>query len=94
MNPIGTVHAGLAATMLDSAMACAVQSTLAKGWGYTTVEFKINLARPITPETGEVRAEGHLLTGGRRIATAEGKLVDATGKLLAHATTTCLVFEI
>ena len=93
-NPLGSVHAGYAATLLDSCMACAVQSTLAQGFGYTTVEFKINLVRALTGTTGKVRAEGKVLSGGRRIATAEGALLDQTGKLLAHATTTCLIFEL
>jgi uncharacterized protein (TIGR00369 family) len=91
-NPIGTVHAGFTATLLDSCMACAVQSTLPKGTGYTTMEFKISLLRPVTMETGPVRAEGTLLSRGRRAATAEGRLTDAQGKLLAHATTMCLIF--
>lgn len=93
-NPIGTVHGGYAATLLDSCMACAVQSTLPKGSGYTTLEFKINLVRPITADTGLVRAEGLVLTSGRRVGTAEGRLVDAAGKLLAHGTTTCLIMEL
>jgi uncharacterized protein (TIGR00369 family) len=93
-NPIGTVHAGFTATLLDSCMACAVHSTLPKGTGYTTMEFKISLLRPMTTETGPVRAEGTLLSRGRRAATAEGRLTDAQGKLLAHATTTCLIFAL
>lgn len=93
LNPHGTVHGGLAATMLDSCMGLAVQTTLAKGVGSTTLEFKISFLRPITPETGEIRAEGLVLTMGRRIGTAEGKLTDKTGRLLAHGTTTCLIFE-
>jgi uncharacterized protein (TIGR00369 family) len=93
-NPIGTVHAGFTATLLDSCMACAVHSTLPKGTGYTTMEFKISLLRPMTNETGPVRAEGTLLSRGRRAATAEGRLTDAQGKLLAHATTTCLIFAL
>jgi uncharacterized protein (TIGR00369 family) len=92
LNPAGTVHAGLAATLLDSAMGLAIQSTLEKGLAHTTVEFKISLARPITPETGLVTGEGIVLSRGRRIATAEGRLTDAQGRLLAHATTTCLIF--
>lgn len=91
-NPIGTVHAGFAATLLDSAVACAVQTTLATGETYTTLELKLNLVRPLTDKTGNVRAEGKVLHRGRSIATAEGKLVDAAGKLYAHATTTCMVF--
>ncbi|MBS0549425.1 MAG: PaaI family thioesterase [Proteobacteria bacterium] len=93
LNPAGTVHGGLAATLLDSCMGLAIQSTLAAGIGQTTVEFKITLMRPITPQTGPIRAEGTVLTSGRRIGTAEGRIVDAQGRLLAHGTTTCLVFE-
>ncbi|HLG47069.1 MAG TPA: PaaI family thioesterase [Reyranella sp.] len=92
LNPAGTVHGGLTATLLDSCMGLAVQSTLDKGIGQTTLEFKISLLRPITPETGEVRAEGKVLTCGRRIGTAEGRVVDGKGRLLAHGTTTCLIF--
>ena len=79
---------------LTPCMACAVQSTLPKGTAYTTMEFKISLLRPLTKETGPVRAEGTLLSRGRRAATAEGRLTDAQGKLLAHATTTCLIFAL
>jgi uncharacterized protein (TIGR00369 family) len=93
LNPYGTVHGGLVATLLDSCMGLAAQSTLEKGLGQTTVEFKIALMRPITPETGPIRAEGVVLHRGRRIGTAEGRLTDAQGRLLAHGTTTCLIFE-
>ena len=92
-NPIGSVHGGYAATLLDSCMACAVQSTLAQGFGYTTLEFKISLVRGMTSETGRVRAEGKVLSSGRRIATAEGRLSDSEGRLLATGTTTCLILE-
>ena len=93
LNPYGTVHGGLAATLLDSCMGLAIQSTLEKGFGQTTVEFKISLIRPITPETGLIKAEGVVLNCGRRIGTAEGRLTDSKGRLLAHGTTTCLIFE-
>jgi uncharacterized protein (TIGR00369 family) len=93
LNPAGTVHGGLAATLLDSCMGLAIQSTLAKGVAQTTVEFKISLIRPITPETGPIRAEGTVLNCGRRVGTAEGRIVDGKGRLLAHGTTTCLIFE-
>jgi uncharacterized protein (TIGR00369 family) len=93
-NPLGTVHGGYAATLLDSCMGCAVHTTLPKGIGYTTLEFKISLVRPITADTGLVRAEGKVVSGGRRVATSEGRLTDSRGRLLAHATTTCLVFEV
>ena len=93
LNPYGTVHGGLTATLLDSCMGLAVQSTLEKGFGQTTVEFKISLLRPITPEIGRIRAEGIVLNCGRRIGTADGRLTDGSGRLLAHGTTTCLIFE-
>jgi uncharacterized protein (TIGR00369 family) len=92
LNPAGTVHGGLSATLLDSCMGLAVQSTLDKGIGSTTLEFKISLVRPITPETGEIRAEGVVLTTGRRVGTAEGRITDGAGRLLAHGTATCLIF--
>jgi uncharacterized protein (TIGR00369 family) len=93
LNPAGTVHGGLAATMLDSCMGLAIHSTLDKGFGSTTLEFKISLVRPITPETGLITAEGIVLNCGRRIGTAEGRITDQTGRLLAHGTTTCLIFQ-
>jgi uncharacterized protein (TIGR00369 family) len=93
LNPAGTVHGGFAATLLDSCMGLAVQSTLEKGVAQTTLEFKIALLRPITPETGEITAEGVVLSRGRRIGTAEGRITDGAGRLLAHGTTTCLIFE-
>jgi uncharacterized protein (TIGR00369 family) len=93
LNPAGTVHGGLAATLLDSCMGLAVQSTLDKAVGQTTLEFKISLVRPITPETGPIRAEGVVMSRGRRVGTAEGRLTDGKGRLLAHGTTTCLIFE-
>lgn len=92
LNPYGTVHGGLTATLLDSCMGLAVQSTLDKGFAQTTVEFKISLIRPITPETGRIKAEGIVLNSGRRVGTAEGRVSDAKGRLLAHGTTTCLIF--
>ncbi len=92
-NPIGTVHGGLAATLLDSAMGCAVSSTLPPGVGYTTLELKVNLVRAITRETGELRCEGITVHVGGRIATAEGRLTDAAGVLYAHGTTTCLILR-
>jgi uncharacterized protein (TIGR00369 family) len=93
LNPAGTVHGGFAATLLDSCMGLAVQSTLEKGVGQTTLEFKISLVRPITPETGTIKAEGVVLTRGRRVGTAEGRITDSKGRLLAHGTTTCLIFQ-
>ena len=93
-NPIGSVHGGYAAILLDSAMGLAVHSTLPPGSGYTTLEFKISFIRGMSKDTGPVRTEGRTLNVGRRAATAEARITDAKGRLLAHATTTCLVFEI
>jgi uncharacterized protein (TIGR00369 family) len=92
-NPIGSVHGGYAAILLDSAMGLAVQTTLPAGTGYTTLEFKISFIRGMSKDSGVVRTEGKTLNAGRRAATAEARITDATGRLLAHATTTCLVFE-
>ena len=93
LNPWGTVHGGLAATMLDSCMGLAIHSTLEKGVGSTTLEFKMSFVRPITPETGPIKAEGTVISRGRRVGTAEGRVTDANGRLLVHGTTTCLIFE-
>lgn len=92
LNPSGTVHGGLAATLLDSAMGLAIWTTLEKGLSQTTLEFKISLIRPITPGMGLIRAEGTVLNRGRRVGTAEGRITDERGRLLAHGTTTCLIF--
>jgi uncharacterized protein (TIGR00369 family) len=93
-NPIGLVHGGLSATLLDSAMGCAVQTTLPAGDAYTTLELKVNFTRPITRETGRVLCEGAIVHRGGRVATAEGRVVaERTGKLLAHGTTTCLILS-
>jgi uncharacterized protein (TIGR00369 family) len=92
-NPIGTVHGGVVATVLDSAMSCAVQSLLPAGVGYTTAEIKINFVRPVTLASGRLQAIGTALHQGRRLATAEGRLVDAAGKLYGHGTTTCLILN-
>jgi uncharacterized protein (TIGR00369 family) len=93
LNPAGTVHGGLTATLLDSCMGLAIQSTLEKGIGQTTLEFKISLVRPITPDTGPIKAEGIVMSRGRRVGTAEGRVTDGSGRLLAHGTTTCLIFQ-
>ena len=93
-NPIGSVHGGYAATLLDSAMGLSVHTMLPAGTGYTTLEFKISFIKGMTEDTGPVRTEGKTLSVGRRAATAEARITDAKGRLLAHATTTCLVFEI
>ena len=93
-NPLGSIHGGWIATLLDSCMACAVHTTVPAGQGYTTVEFKLNCVRPIMPDTGPLRAEGKVINAGRTIATSEGRLVDAGGKLYAHGTETCLIFPL
>lgn len=90
-NPIGTVHGGFAATLLDSALACAIFTTMLKGDAWTTLELKLNYVRPMTKDTGPVRAEGRLIHRGRTVATSEGDLKDKSGKLYAHATTTCMI---
>ena len=90
-NPLGTVHGGLAMTLLDSAMGCAVHTQLPAGSGYTTLEAKTNLVRAITAETGKLRAIGRTIHVGSRVGTAEGRLEDAAGKLYAHGTTTCII---
>jgi uncharacterized protein (TIGR00369 family) len=93
LNPAGTVHGGVAATLLDSCMGLAIWTTLEKGVSQTTLEFKISLVRPITPGMGTIRAEGLVLNRGRRIGTAEGRITDEGGRLLAHGTTTCMIFQ-
>jgi uncharacterized protein (TIGR00369 family) len=90
-NPIGVVHGGIAMTLLDSAMGCAVHTRLPHGMGYTTLEAKINLVRAITRDTGPLRAIGAVIYQGRSTATAEARLEDAAGKLYAHGTTTCML---
>lgn len=92
LNPMGTVHGGWYATLLDSAVGCAVQSMLEAGQGYTTAELSVNLVRGARLDGGPLRAIGKVLHCGRQLATAEGRIVDAEGRLYAHATTTCLVF--
>lgn len=92
LNPLGSVHGGWAATLLDSALGCAVQTLLGKGEAYTTAEFKVNLTRPITPRTGEVVCEGKVIHKGRTLAVSEAMLKDANGKLLAFGTETCSIF--
>lgn len=92
-NPIGVVHGGLAATLADSAMGCAVHTLLPAGAGYTTLEIKVNFVRPLTRDTGRVFCEGRTVHLGGRVATAEARVTDAEGRLYAHATTTCMVFR-
>jgi uncharacterized protein (TIGR00369 family) len=93
-NPLGSVHGGYTAALLDSCMACAVHSTLEPGYTYVTLEIKINYVRAITSDTGEVRAEGKVINSGKRISTAEGRLLGSEGKLYAHGTTTCLILTL
>lgn len=93
-NPLGSVHGGMIATVLDSVMGCAVHSTLPAGRGYTTLEIKVNFVRALTVATGPADAEGRIVHAGRQSAVAEGRLVDAEGKLFATASTTCLLFDI
>lgn len=93
LNPEGTVHGDFSATLLDTCMGLAIRSMIDKGSGSTTLEFKISIVRPITPDTGLLRAEGTVLSCGRRVGTAEGRLIDNEGRLLSHGTTTCLIFD-
>lgn len=93
LNPMGTLHGGWYATLLDAAMGCAVQTALPAGRGYTTAEISVNIVRAVGPQITRVRAEGYLLHCGRQLATAEGRLVGPDGTLYAHSTTTCLVFD-
>jgi uncharacterized protein (TIGR00369 family) len=93
-NPSGSVHGGYAATMLDSVVGCAIHSLLPAGKGFTTLELKVNYIRAMNAQTGPVRAEGKVVTLGGQVGIAEGRITDARGKLLAFATTTCMVFPI
>ena len=93
-NPLGTVHGGLAMTLLDSAMGCCIHTLLPAGTGYTTAELKVNYIRAMTPRTGLVRAVGAVIHVGRQLAVAEGRLTGEDGRLYAHGTTTCLVFPL
>jgi uncharacterized protein (TIGR00369 family) len=93
-NPIGTMHGGILATLLDSVLGCAVHTTLPAGRGYTSLEIKVNYVRAVTEASGELSAEGVVVHGGRRSAVAEAKVVDARGRLCATASTTCLVFDL
>lgn len=92
LNPLGGVHGGWAATLMDSALGCAVQTMIARGEAYATAEFKVNLLRPITPRTGEVVCEGRIVHKGRTLAVSEATLKDQAGKLLAFGTETCSIF--
>ena len=92
-SAIGMVHGGITATLLDTALGCAIHTTLPVGVGYATLELHINYVRPITLETGVIRSEGEVIHVGRTIATAQARIVDADGKLYAHATTTCMILR-
>ncbi len=94
LNPLGTIHGGWFATLLDSALGCAVHTLMPPGRGYTTAELGVNMVKALTPQVQRVRAEGRVIHCGRQLATAEARLVGADGTLYAHATTTCLVFEL
>jgi len=94
LNPMGTVHGGWYATLLDSALGCAVHSALPQGKAYTTLELKVNMIRALTPKVARVRAEGRVIHVGGQTATADARLIGADGKLYAHASTTCLVFDL
>jgi len=94
LNPIGTVHGGWTATIMDSALACAVQTMLKKGEGFTTTEFKVNLIRPVTPETGEVTCEAKVVSRGRTTGVSECRVTDARGRIMAFGTETCAIFPI
>jgi len=93
-NPLGTTHGGYIATLLDSAMGCAIQSTLEAGKGSTSLEFKVNFVRPIFDKTGRLTAIGEIINAGKQIVTAEAKLTDEAGKLYAHGTKTCFIFDL
>ena len=92
-NPIGSVHGGVAATLLDSALGCAVHTALPPGVGYTTVDLRVSFVRPLTATTGPVRAEGRVIHVGSRVGTSEGRITDAEGRIYAHGTATCLILR-
>jgi uncharacterized protein (TIGR00369 family) len=93
MNPLGIVHGGILATLLDTAMGCAVHTTLPAGVSYSTLELKVNYIRAVPPDGRALTAEGNVIHHGRRTATAEGKMLDQRGKLIGHATTTCIILQ-
>ena len=92
-NPLGTVHGGVLSTMLDTAAGCSVHSTLAVGEAYTSLDLAVKFLRPATVDSGRLRAEGTVIQRGRRTALAEARVVDAQGRLIAHATSTCMIFS-
>ena len=94
LNPLGTVHGGWLSALLDSAMGCAVHSTLKPGYGYTTVDMSVTFVRAVSPKTGKLTCEGKTIHVGGRIATAEGRILDAAGKLVAHGTETCMILQV
>jgi uncharacterized protein (TIGR00369 family) len=93
-NPLGSVHGGVLSTLLDTAAACAVHSTLPAGVGYTTLDLNVKFLRPVTIDSGLLRCEGTVISRGRRTALAEARLTDGAGRLVAHATSSCLLFDI
>jgi uncharacterized protein (TIGR00369 family) len=93
-NPLGTIHGGWTSMIMDSALGCAVLSVLEPGQAFTTIEIKVNLVRPLTADTGEVRCEGTIVHQGGRILTSEARLTDARGRLLAHGTSTCMAIAL
>jgi uncharacterized protein (TIGR00369 family) len=94
LNPMGVVHGGYAATLLDSCMTCAIQSALKPGFAATTLDLVVHFTKAATPQSGELRAEGKTVHVGRQYGTAEGRLTDPQGRIIAHATTSCLIFPI
>ena len=94
LNPLGTVHGGVLATLLDTCAACALHSTLPAGTGYTTVDLSVKYLRPVTLDSGTIRGEGTVISAGRRTALAEARAYDGQGRLLAHATSTCLILDL
>ncbi len=92
-NPIGSVHGGILATLADSALGCAVHTKLPVGTGYTSLDLSIRFSRAVTSDSGPIRAEGHVVTIGRRTATAEARVLDQTGRVMGHATTSCIILE-
>ncbi|HLH49450.1 MAG TPA: PaaI family thioesterase [Roseiarcus sp.] len=94
LNPMGVVHGGYAATLLDSCMTCAIQSTLQPGFAATTLDIAVHFTRAARPQSGTLRAEGKTVHVGRQFGTAEGRLTDSQGRIIAHATTSCLIFPV
>ena len=93
MNPLGRIHGGWTSTLLDSAMGCAVHSTLKLGYGYTTIDMTVTFVRGVQPTSGKLTCEGKIIHSGSRIATAEGHVLDAAGRLIAHGTETCMILR-